>query len=118
MLSKRVYKILKFLESQKDWVIRLETDFSEDDFEGLESEGLVSKNLKSILDETKTYTVDYRVTYKITAKGKDALELHDLEEARYAEARKISKSSRRWAIIAAAIGFIGIIVSILLALLV
>ena len=116
MLSNRVYKVLNYLKDFDDPLLPSETPFKGTDFSGLEQDGYVNVSDKADPNDTNVYRLPLKA-YSITAKGKDALELHNLEETRYQETRKISKSSRLWAIIAAAIGFIGIIVSILLSLL-
>lgn len=71
--------------------------------------------IQDLLDEKLVIRKDGKL--EITPKGKAALEEHKqtLQEKR--QLLKISKASLVWAIIAAAIGFIGIIVSILLSLL-
>ena len=116
MLPKRVYKVLNYLKDFNEPLLPSETPFESDDFSGLKQDGYVSVTDRTTRLSSGEFS-DPQKAYKITEKGKDALEIHDLEESRYAESRKISKSSRRWAIIAAAIGFIGIIVSIVLELL-
>lgn len=116
MLPKRVYKVLNYLKDFNEPLLPSEMPFKSDDFSGLKDEGYVSVSDRTTRLPSGEFS-EPKKAYTITEKGKDALELHNLEETRYAESRKISKSSRLWAIIAAAIGFIGIIVSILLELL-
>lgn len=124
MLSKRIYKVLTFLEHKTDWVDRLDTPFSEDDFYGLTNDGYVIKTDLSIFDEDGEYTNKIHPGYKITVKGKDALELHRDECERSFKASqeqlKFNKSTLRWsriagitAIVTGVLGLLSLLIAVL-----
>lgn len=123
MLSQRVYNILKFFSEQSEPNFISETKFEYDEILELKNEGYLSSTIKGYY-EFKGASPRGKDAYSITYKGKDALILHDKEVKRIEEETqrskenlKIAKSSRKWAVVAAWVGVVSVIVSIILTIL-
>ena len=78
MLPKRVYKVLNYLKDFDNFLLPSETPFKSDDFSGLKDEGYVSVSDRTTRLPSGEFS-DPQKAYKITEKGKDALEIHRKE---------------------------------------